>query len=86
VTPITAGVGLPAYVAIMNWMAERMEAAMFTYPSPTSRVTISARVAEWRRHTQSPFELTPDSDRRFNDVPFGPTEARVAADKLFLKP
>ena len=59
---------------------------MFTFPAPASRITIAARVAEWRRRMRSRNELTMFSDGQLGDVPFGRSEARAEVAKWFWQP
>jgi uncharacterized protein YjiS (DUF1127 family) len=59
---------------------------MFTFPTPVSRITIAARVAEWRRRTRSRRELTMFSEQQFGDLPFGRAEARAEIAKWFWQP
>ncbi len=48
---------------------------MFTFPAPASRITIAARVAEWRRSGRNGLA-------KINHETFGVTEARAKAAKL----
>lgn len=59
---------------------------MFTFPAPASRVTIAARVAEWRRRARSRHALTTFADQQFGDLPFARTEARAEVAKWFWQP
>lgn len=59
---------------------------MFDFPAPASRITIAARVAEWRRRMRSRNELTMFSEQQLGDLPFTRTEARAEVAKWFWQP
>ena len=59
---------------------------MFHFPAPASRITIAARVAEWRRRTRSRNELSMLSEAQFGDAPFTRSEARAEVAKWFWQP
>lgn len=59
---------------------------MFTFPAPISRITIAARVAEWRRRARGRRELMMFSEQQFGDLPFGRAEARAEIAKWFWQP
>jgi uncharacterized protein YjiS (DUF1127 family) len=63
-----------------------MEAAMFTFPHPTSRIAIAARVAEWRARARSRHELSTFGDHQFADLPYGRAEIRAEIAKWFWQP